>query len=172
MLETAVFARNAMHISRPLRLQYGVDLYPRCRINHFVVDIYYLRWYKVPVASDIRQREVVRQLFLEGPLSRFELHQRTGMTPNGVGSIIETLLKEGLVRECPPEPSNGGRPRVPIDLDPASLNVLGLAISPGHVEACRIGVKGHLIGSPISREVPQPRQLVSVATDLLKRLMN
>ena len=124
------------------------------------------------MVTDIRQREVVRQLFLEGPLSRFELHQRTGMTPNGVGSIVETLLREGLVRECPPEPSNGGRPKVPIDLDPASLHVLGLAISPGHVEACRIGVKGHLIGSPISRDVPQPQQLVSVATDLLKRLMN
>jgi glucokinase len=40
------------------------------------------------------------------------------------------------------------------------------------VEAGRIGVKGHLIGSSLSREVPNPQQLVSVAADLLKRLMN
>ncbi len=124
------------------------------------------------MVNDLRQREVVRQLFLEGPLSRFELHQRTGMTPNGVGTVVERLLKERLVRECPPEPSGGGRPRVPIDLDPGSLHVLGLAISPGRVEAGRIGVKGHLIGSPISQEVADPQQLVSVATDLLKRMMN
>ncbi len=124
------------------------------------------------MVTDLRQREVVRQLFLEGPLSRFELHQRTGMTPNGVGTVVEMLLKEGLVRECPPEPSGGGRPRVPIDLDPASVHVLGLAISPGRVEAGRVGIKGHLIGSAISKEVSHPNQLVSVATDLLKRLMN
>jgi predicted NBD/HSP70 family sugar kinase len=124
------------------------------------------------VVTDVRQREVVRQLFLEGPLSRFELHQRTGMTPNGVGNVVETLLKEGLVRECPPEPSGGGRPRVPIDLDPASVHVLGLAISPGRVEAGRVGIKGHLIGSALSREVPHPDQLVAVATELLKKLMN
>jgi predicted NBD/HSP70 family sugar kinase len=124
------------------------------------------------VVSDLRQREVVRQLFLEGPLSRFELHQRTGMTPNGVGTVVELLLREGLVRECAPERSSGGRPRVPIDLDPASLHVVGLAISPGRVEAGRIGIKGHLIGSPVSRAVRHPKQLVSVATDVLKKMMN
>jgi predicted NBD/HSP70 family sugar kinase len=124
------------------------------------------------VTSDVRQREVVRQLFFEGPLSRFELHQRTGMTPNGVGTVVETLLKERLVRECAPEPSSGGRPRVPIDLDPASRHVVGLAISPGRVEAGRVGIKGNLIGSPISREVVHPDQLVSAAIDVLQRVMN
>ncbi len=124
------------------------------------------------MVSDLRQREVVRQLFLEGPLSRFELHQRTGMTPNGVGTVVESLLKDGVVRECPPEPSSGGRPKVPIDLDPASLHVLGLAISPGRVEVGRLGIKGHLIGSSVSRPVPSPRQLVPVATELLKKTMN
>jgi predicted NBD/HSP70 family sugar kinase len=127
---------------------------------------------KSPVISDLRQREVVRQLFLEGPLSRFELHQKTGMTPNGVGTVVESLLKEQLVRECPPEPSGGGRPRVPIELDPASRHVVGIAISPGRVEAARIGIKGHLIGSPISKSISHPKQLVAGATDLLKRIVN
>jgi predicted NBD/HSP70 family sugar kinase len=124
------------------------------------------------VASDLRQREVVRQLFLEGPLSRFELHQKTGMTPNGVGVVVESLLKEQLVRECSPEPSGGGRPRVPIDLDPTSRHVVGIAISPGRVEAARIGIKGHLIGTAISKSIGHPKQLVSTAKDLLKRVMN
>ena len=94
------------------------------------------------------------------------------MTPNGVGTIVEALLKDRLLRECPPEPSRGGRPRVPIDLDPISLHVLGLAISPGRVEAGRLGIKGHLIGSSLSRKVPRPQQLVAVATSLLKQLKN
>lgn len=138
----------------------------------FSVDIYYPHCYKAAVVSDLRQREVVRQLFLEGPLSRFELHQRTGMTPNGVGTVVESLLKEGLVRECPPEPSSGGRPKVPIDLDPTSLHVLGVAISPGLVEAGRLGIKGHLVGSPMSRHVQHPKQLVSCAAELVKKLTN
>ena len=69
---------------------------------------------------DTRQRQVFRALWTEGRLSRSELHERTGLTPNGVGSLAETMLRDGLLRECPvATTSNGaGRPRVPLEIDP------------------------------------------------------
>src|SRR3954462_13485883 len=93
-----------------------------------------------------RQRELVKHLWREVRLSRWELHQRTGLTPNGVGTTAESLLKLGVLRECPAEPSGGGRPRVPLEIDPGQRNVVGLSIAPGQVEAGRLGLRGHPIG--------------------------
>src|SRR5437868_13913756 len=103
--------------------------------------------------DDARQHDLVRRLWLDGPLSRTELHQRLNMTPNGVGAIAEVLLQKGIVRECPPVPSRGGRPRVPLDIDPAARHVVGLSLAPGRVDAGRFGLRGQLLGSPWTEHI-------------------
>lgn len=129
-------------------------------------------WYKAAaVIVDPRQKQVVRHLWDEGRLSRSELHLRTGLTPNGVGAVADVLLREGLLRECPAEPSTGGRPRVPLEIDPARRNVVGLAIGPGRVEVTRLGLRGGVLGSPVLRAVSDPQKIVSTARDLLKRTL-
>src|SRR4051812_46547621 len=97
---------------------------------------------------DPRHREIVRALWDQGRLSRWELHQQTSLTPNGVGSAAEALLAAGVVRECTPEPSSGGRPRVPLEIDPLRRHVVGLILSPGQVAACRLGLRGQTVGKP------------------------
>lgn len=118
-----------------------------------------------------RQREVVRTLWEQGRLSRWELHERTGLTPNNVGSLAEGLLKQGVLRECAPESSGAGRPRVPLEIDPARRYVVGLAIAPGKVEAGRVGLRGTPIGSPISKTVEDPAKLIPTAASLLKKVI-
>jgi predicted NBD/HSP70 family sugar kinase len=119
-----------------------------------------------------RHREVLRHLWAEGRLSRSELHRRTGMTPNGVGVIAEAMLDDGLLRECSPEPSGGGRPRVPLEIDPGVRHVVGLSIAPGRVEAARLGLRGQVLGTAASRAVAKPDQLVPAAVGLLKKMLN
>jgi predicted NBD/HSP70 family sugar kinase len=121
---------------------------------------------------DSRQQEILRHLWVEGPLSRSELHTRTAFTPNGVGTLAESLLKAGLIRERPAEPSTGGRPRVPLEIDPGSRHVIGLAINPGHVEIARIGLRGQLMGAAMVREVDRPGELIKAATALLSKALN
>src|ERR1700712_1766497 len=107
-----------------------------------------------------RQREVVRTLWEQGRLSRWELHERTGLTPNNVGNLAEGLLANGVLREGTSEPSGAGRPRVPLEIDPSRRNVVGLALAPGRVEVCRVGLRGHPIGQPITKSVEDPAKVI------------
>ena len=49
-----------------------------------------------------RQQRLLRALWSFGKLSRWELHEQTGLTPNGVGTLADTLIRSKLVRELPP----------------------------------------------------------------------
>lgn len=119
-----------------------------------------------------RQRELVRTLWEHGRLSRWELHEKTGLTPNNVGSVADVLLRQGVLRECAPEPSGAGRPRVPLEIDPVRRHVIGLAIGPGRVEASRVGLRGQPIGAPLTKAIEDPAKVIPAAAQLVKRLIS
>ncbi|HEY7090538.1 MAG TPA: ROK family protein [Tepidisphaeraceae bacterium] len=116
---------------------------------------------------DRRQRRVFRVLWTEGRLSRSELHQRTGLTPNGVGTLAEAMLRSGLLRECPATAKAAGRPRVPLEVDPSKRHVLGLAIEPGRASICRLGLAGTVLERVRPRQCADPRKLIPTAAALL-----
>ncbi len=121
---------------------------------------------------DVRQREIVRTLWEQGRLSRWELHERTGLTPNNVGSLAESLLELGVLSEGTAEPSGAGRPRVPLEIDPLRRHVIGLAIAPGRVEACRVGLRGHPVGPSVSRSNVDAAKVIPTAAAMLKKMMS
>ncbi len=90
------------------------------------------------------------------------------MTPNAVGNEIIQLQRLGLVRELDPKPSTGGRPQIPIILDPSSRRILGISIEPRLVEIAELGLNGELTLTPISKSVDQESRLLSTATRLAK----
>jgi len=120
---------------------------------------------------DPRERQIVEILWREGRLSRWELHERSGITPNGVGNITGGLIRRGVLRECPAAPSNGGRPRIPLELDPIERHVIGISITPGALEACRLNLPGHLMGKHIHRNVEDPRAILATAGELVGELI-
>src|SRR5690242_729177 len=103
------------------------------------------------VSLDTRQREILRLLWRGGRMSRWELHRRTGVNPNAVGTDVADLMHQGIVRECQSEVAGPGRPRIPLEIDPTVRYVVGLAVSPGRVEAGRLSLRGNLLGRPLSR---------------------
>jgi len=121
---------------------------------------------------NMRDREVLQILWREGRLSRWELHERSGQTPNGVGSVVGNLIKKGVLRECPAGPSTGGRPRVPVEVDPEGRHVVGLILAPGRVEICRLNLCGKLIDKPVRREIDRPQNLVNTAAILLEESLS
>jgi len=125
-----------------------------------------------PTMIEPRKRKLVQTLWPEGRLSRWELHQRTGITPTRVGSAADALLREGLLRECTPEILGAGRPRVPLEIDPARRCVIGLALMPGKAEAGRLGLRGTLIERPTMKQVNEPSRLVATGAALLAKLQN
>ncbi len=126
---------------------------------------------KQPVLS-AHQCRILRVLRNEGPLSRWQLHQRTKLRPNTVGSLVGELLDRGLLQEHPAEANGPGRPRVPVAIDTSRLHVIGAAIRPGRIDACRLNLCGQTLGQLHSRPVATPAETVSVAKGLLEKLTN
>src|SRR5580700_4392736 len=104
----------------------------------------------------LRQRETLRVLWREGRLSRWELHEQTGVNPNAVGMDVADLLTRGIVRECASTPQRPGRPRVPVEIDPERRHVVGLSLEPHRAEAGRLNLRGELLGTINAQEVDDP----------------
>ena len=119
-----------------------------------------------------RERELLQILWREGRLSRWELHERSGQTPNGVGNVVGNLIKKGILRECPAGPSTGGRPRVPVEVDPDARHVVGVIVAADHVEVCRLNLCGQMTGDSQERHVSRAEELVPAAAELLGEMLN
>ena len=74
---------------------------------------------------------------------------------------------QGLLRECAAAPSSGGRPRVPLEIDPGRRHVLGVALGPGAVAVARLNLAGVTEGDPVRRQVAHPAELIAAAAQLL-----
>ena len=84
------------------------------------------------VGSDNRMA-VMREIVLNGPLSRKEIAGRLDLSEAALSRIARRVIDEGLVRELEerPDPDAGpGRPAVPLDVEPRGGYVLGIGIDP------------------------------------------
>ena len=118
---------------------------------------------------EARQRQVFRMIWTKGQLSRSDLHKRTGMTPNGVGVLAEVMLRDGLLRECPARVAGAGRPSVPLEVDPATRHLIGLALEPGRTDICRLGLAGNLLERVKVRQLASPARLIPTAAAMLAK---
>ena len=119
-----------------------------------------------------QQSQILRTLRSEGPLSRWQLHQRTALRPNTVGDQVGKLLRRGLVCETAAQSRGPGRPRVPLTVDTNTLHVVGTAIRPGHVEACRLNLCGQPRGRLRTRPVGEPSETIATVESLLREIVN
>lgn len=71
---------------------------------------------------------MLRRLFLEGPLNRVTLAQLTGLSSGSVTNVTAALLEEGVISEVGLEESDGGRPRVLLQVNPEFGAVIGVEV--------------------------------------------
>ncbi|MHC2998587.1 ROK family transcriptional regulator [Microbacterium sp. HJ5] len=80
-----------------------------------------------PTAEGVRQRNLARLLrlvHLEGPLSRANLTEATGLNRSTIADLVSELAREGLVEERAPDPSRRvGRPSPVVAVSPRILTV-------------------------------------------------
>jgi predicted NBD/HSP70 family sugar kinase len=120
------------------------------------------------VLIEERQRRILHALLNAGTLSRSELHTATGIRKNTICDDTALLIKQGILRERQALRSLRGRPRTPLEIDPAARHVLGLSIRPGHVEISTLNLLGQLLDEPERRTVRQGGALIRAAADLLR----
>ncbi len=82
-------------------------------------------------ARDIRRGNratVLTKLFFDGPLSRLELSQATGLSTATVSNVTGELVDEALIVEAGQVESDGGRPRVLLRVDPGYAHIIGIDV--------------------------------------------
>jgi predicted NBD/HSP70 family sugar kinase len=76
----------------------------------------------------VNRGAVLRRLFLQGSLNRVSLAQLTGLSSGSVTNVTAALLEEGLIAEVGLEESDGGRPRVLLEVNPDFASVIGVEV--------------------------------------------
>lgn len=76
----------------------------------------------------VNRTAVLRRLFMDGPLNRVGLAQLTGLSSGSVTNVTSALLEEGLISEVGFEESDGGRPRVMLEVNPAFGGSIGVEV--------------------------------------------
>lgn len=89
---------------------------------------------------------VLRQLVVDGPLSRAALAQRAGVTRATMGGIIQGLLDAGIVEETePPVGARGvGKPSRPLRITPGAGLVIAIEVSRTEIRGALVDATGRV----------------------------
>ncbi|WP_431775286.1 ROK family protein [Streptomyces cucumeris] len=76
---------------------------------------------------------LLRTLYFQGPVSRQELGELTGLSAGSVSSVVAELFADGLAEDAGSVGSDGGRPRTLLRVAPGSGHLIGADIGETHV---------------------------------------
>jgi predicted NBD/HSP70 family sugar kinase len=85
------------------------------------------RWTVHDLRRDNRS-VLLSSLFFEQPRSRQELSEATGLSPASVSNVVRDLIDEGIVVEAGSVDSDGGRPRIMLQVNPDYGYVIGVDV--------------------------------------------
>ncbi|TVR49982.1 MAG: ROK family protein [Puniceicoccaceae bacterium] len=115
-----------------------------------------------------QQVQVLQLLRARGPLSRWELHQLTGIRPNTVGDLVNDLLARRIIRETVAATLAPGRPKIPLELESERCHIVGVAIHPREVEATRVNLFGEPLAYHALQGADGGRDLLEMAASLVR----
>ncbi|MFC9285205.1 ROK family protein [Streptomyces sp. NPDC057052] len=79
-------------------------------------------------------------------ISRLELAERTGLTPQAVSKITARLREEGLAAEAGRRASTGGKPRTVLRLVPAAAHAVGVHLDRDELRIVLTDLDGSVVG--------------------------
>ncbi|MFF0585332.1 ROK family protein [Streptomyces sp. NPDC003781] len=88
--------------------------------------------------------DLLRTAGAEG-ISRLELAERTGLTPQAVSKITARLRDEGLAAEAGRRASTGGKPRTVLRLVPGAGHALGIHLDRDELRAVLVDLDGTVV---------------------------
>nr|WP_308801275.1 ROK family transcriptional regulator [Streptomyces polyasparticus] len=81
----------------------------------------------------------------EEGISRLEIAERTGLTPQAVSKIVSRLREEGLVVEAGRRASTGGKPRTVLRLAPGAGHAVGVQLDRDALVAVLMDLSGAVV---------------------------
>jgi predicted NBD/HSP70 family sugar kinase len=77
---------------------------------------------------------LLSSLYFDQPRSRHDLSEATGLSPASVSNVVRELIDEGIVAEAGSVDSDGGRPRVLLQINPDYGYVIGVDVGETRVQ--------------------------------------
>lgn len=81
-----------------------------------------------------------------GPISRVELAELTGLTQATISTVVRELLADGVISETGRGESTGGKPRMQLEINPASRLGIGVHIGQDYITYIVADLAGTVVG--------------------------
>jgi len=94
--------------------------------------------------GSFNEKLVIEAIRVSGALSRVEIAERTGLTPQAVSRITRNLLTTGLLVEEERRMAGKGKPRVPLRLRPDAACAIGLHLDPEVITLVLVDLCGNV----------------------------
>ncbi len=118
------------------------------------------------------QMKILSAVWRSPGLCRSELGGRVGLHANTVTRRVDALLREGFLREgAAAPPGRRGRPKIPLEVDPARVCVGGIAIGAGGVGAVAMNLLGQPLGGFARAAAAGPAGIAKAVGRLLQGLL-
>jgi len=117
---------------------------------------------------------IMRTVLANGPLSRTQIAEQTGLSPGGVTKLTAALISARLLREIelPSDATVLGRPRVPVEIDNRSHVVAALHIGTQFTTVGLVDLAGKLVYQELfPREGTRPSEVVRDAKRFMQRIV-
>ena len=115
----------------------------------------------------VNRGAVLRPLFLEGPLNRVALAELTGLSSGSVTNVTAALLEEGLIAEVGLEESDGGRPRVLLQVNPDFGAVIGVEVGETRIRVEAFDMRMRVTGAADVALHPKHHEAVVVIDEIV-----
>jgi len=122
--------------------------------------------------KSINQQKVLHLIYTEGPITRVELAERTGLTQQTVTNVVNRLLEENLVAEGEPLPGKGGRKPIPLTVRSSHIYAVGIEVAVKYVRGSLMNFQGEILQSyqvetELYRDQEQPLRYIAKVVDRL-----
>ncbi|MFJ4790020.1 ROK family protein [Streptomyces sp. NPDC088794] len=94
--------------------------------------------------GSFNEKLVIEAVRVAGTLSRVEIAQRTGLTPQAVSRITRNLLTTGFLAEDERRSTGKGKPRVPLKLRPTAACAIGIHVDPEKITHVLVDLCGNV----------------------------
>ncbi|MCI3238929.1 ROK family protein [Streptomyces spinosisporus] len=94
--------------------------------------------------GSFNEKLVIESVRVAGSLSRVEIAERTGLTPQAVSRITRNLLTTGFLVEDERRWTGKGKPRVPLKLRPDAAFAIGIHVDPEQITHVLVDLCGNV----------------------------
>ena len=119
----------------------------------------------------VNRNAVLRRLFLQGSLNRVALAQQTGLSSGTVTNVTAALLDEGLIAEVGLEESDGGRPRLLLQVNPGFGTVIGVEVGETNVRVEAFDMGMEMVGSADVALHPQHHEALAAVDQVVAAIL-